>query len=688
MSSVRAAGFVLVLALVTAGGAGAAAPAAQPPGAPRDPAIDRAVGTVYPALVNLAVVRERFVDGRAMRAPVAGSGVIVTPEGHLLTNHHVADGAVRIRATLSSGEQLEADVVAHDPPSDLSVLRLRAGPERRFAAAALGDSDALAVGEPVLALGNPFVLSSSVTLGIVSNPRRVFTDAAGSELVPVEPGGVAAGVLTPWIQHDALILPGSSGGPLVDLEGRVVGINELGGQGLGFAIPASVAAEVLTQVLAHGEVRRAWIGLTLLPAERRGRRDGALVAGVLPGSPAAAAGLRAGDLLLRLGGLPVAARLFEEVPAIYRAVAALPAGVPVEIGFERDGEPGSAVLLPQPLEPARGREGEIRKLGLTAQEITGPMVRERGLEGGDGLLVTGVRPASPAARARPRLEPGDVLLSVGGEPVGRLGELARRIAARGDEALPVEVRRGRESILSMLPLASREEGAWGAELPRAWLGVRTQVLVAELAALLGMGPRGGFRITEVLPATAAARAGLRAGDLVLSLDGEPLAARRMQESDDLRQALAGRGVGERVRLGLWREGGPLELEVELEAEPRDPAGLPRTRDERLEIVMRDLALYDRLRLRLAESVSGALVAEVPPGGWADLAGVRADDLVLAVDGRPVSDAAAFSRAASAARSAATGCVWELLVERNRQTLILFVEPVVDEEEAKCAGRSR
>ncbi|HSM50677.1 MAG TPA: trypsin-like peptidase domain-containing protein, partial [Thermoanaerobaculia bacterium] len=537
-------------------------------GPPRDLAIERALGVVYPALVNLSVVRERFVDGRAMRSKVAGSGVIVTSEGHLLTNHHVAADAVRIRATLSSGEQLEADVVAHDPPSDLSVLRLRAGPARRFAAATLGDSDALAVGQPVLALGNPFVLSSSVTLGIVSNPRRVFTDAAGSELVPVEPGGVAAGVLTPWIQHDALILPGSSGGPLVDLEGRVVGINELGGQGLGFAIPASAAADVLAQVLARNEVRRSWIGLTLLPAERRGRWEGALMAGVLPGSPAAAAGLRAGDILLQIGEMPVAARLFEEIPAIYRAVAALPSGVPVEIRFERDGEPGAVELVPRPLEPARGREGEIRRLGLTAQEITLPMVLERDLEGREGLLVTGVRPASPAARARPRLEPGDVLLAVGGEPVEGLDELARRIAARGEEPLPVELRRGRESILAIVPLVSREEGAWGAELPRAWLGVRTQVLAAELTGALGMTARGGFRITEVLPATAAARAGLRTGDLILSLDGEPLAARRLQESDDLRRALAGRAVGERVRLGLWRDGEALESEVELEAEPR------------------------------------------------------------------------------------------------------------------------
>ncbi len=675
----------LLALLLASSAARGAAPAPSAPVLPRDPAIERVVGAVYPALVNLSVVRERFVDGRAVRSPVAGSGVVVTPEGHLLTNHHVAVDAVRIRATLSGGEQLEADVVAHDPPSDLSVLRLRAGPERRFAAAALGDSDALAVGQPVLALGNPFVLASSVTLGIVSNPRRVFTDEAGSELLPAEPGG-PAGLLTSWIQHDALILPGSSGGPLIDLEGQVVGINELGGQGLGFAIPASVAVDVLAQVLAVGEVRRSWIGATLLPAERRRRLEGALVAGVVPGSPAAAAGLRAGDLLLRIGELAVAARLFEEIPAVYRAVAALPSGVPVEIAFERGGELRTAALLPQPLEPARGREGEIRRLGLTAQEITGPMARERGLEGAEGLLVTGVRPASPAARARPRLEPGDVLLAAAGEPVGGLDRFARRVAERGEDLLPVAFRRGRESILAVLSLASREEESWGVELPRAWLGVRTQVLAAELAAALDVPSRGGFRVTEVLPATAAARAGLRAGDLILSLDGEPLAARRLQESDDLRQALAGRAVGERVRLGLWRDGQPLESEVALEAEPRDPAGLPRTRDERLELVVRDLALFDRHRLRLDESASGALVAEVPPGGWADLAGVRTDDLVLAVDGRAVSDAAAFARAAAAPRSGSTGCLWELLVERNRQTQILFVEPIV--EEGRCAVRSR
>jgi serine protease Do len=647
---------------------------AEPEAVPSEPAIDRALAAVYPALVNLSVVRERFVEGRAVRSLVAGSGVIMTPEGHLLTNHHVAAGAVRVRATLSSGEQVEAVVVAHDPPSDLSVLRLCDPGKRRFSPAVFGDSEALAVGEPVLALGNPFVLASSVTRGIVSNPRRVFTDRAGSEILDPEGAGGATGVLAPWIQHDALILPGSSGGPLVDLAGRVVGINELGGEGFGFAIPAHVAAEVLAQVLAHGEVRRAWTGLTLLPAERRGRADGALVAAVAPESPAAAAGLRAGDLLLRIGETPTGARFFEEVPPIYRALAALPRGEPVAVLWEREGKEYRAELVPMPLETAQGREGELRKLGVTVQEITGPMMRKRRLATRDGLLVTGVRPASPAARARPRIEIGDQLVAAAGHPVSGIASLRQRLGQVTSDSLLVELRRGGESILSAVSFAERAENVWGGELPRAWLGVRTQVLGPEIGATLGVAEGGGFRVTEVLPATAAARAGLEPGDLLLALDGQPFRSRRPEEAGDLRQEIAAREVGSRIRLDVRRGGVMREVEVELEAEPRDPADLPRRREERLELVVRDLTRFDRLRLRLGPEATGALVVEVASGGWADLAGVRGDDLIVAFDRQPVIDAEALLRAAAAPCEVAA-CTRELLVERSGQTQILFVETI-------------
>ena len=170
---------------------------------------------VYPALVNISVVARGYTGGRTARFPAAGSGVIVSPAGHVITNFHVAGESVRITCTLSTGEAIPAEIVAPDPETDICILKLRLS-ERKDAGAplpfaTLGNSDDLRVGDYVLAVGNPLTLSSSMTLGIVSNTKRVFTDFTGTEITELDLSGHKTGMFTRWIQHDALILPGNSG---------------------------------------------------------------------------------------------------------------------------------------------------------------------------------------------------------------------------------------------------------------------------------------------------------------------------------------------------------------------------------------------------------------------------------------------------------------------------------------------
>ncbi len=670
----------------------AAAPAAAQDVDARAVAVAR--DAVYPALVNLTVVTETFNGGRALHVLASGSGVVVTPQGHVLTNYHVAGHATRITATLTDGEVLAADVVVHDPLTDLSVLRLRVPPGHVVAAAELGESDGLEVGDPVLAMGNPLALASSVSLGIVSNPKRVFTDVTGTDLAEPELAeGERTGIFTRWIQHDALILPGNSGGPLVDLAGRVVGINELGGAGIGFAIPADVARRVLEQAIAHGEIRRGWLGFTVLPVAKLGRRTGALVASVLDGSPAARAGLVPGDVLLRLGGEPVTVRFVEQVPPLYARIADLPPGSEVPLEVERDGAERTLRAEVEPMQRAVGEEAEVGALGVTVQEVTRPMALAAGLPSDHGLRVTGVRPGSPLESARPAVTAGDLLLSWAGRPLEVPADL---VAAAGTaaEAAAVSYRREGEDLFTVVEPAARPGPRFGGELPAAWLGLRTQVVGPEIATALGLPEPGGFRVTEVFPWTEAARAGLAVGDVIRAFDGTPLLATRPQEREDLRRAVERSSPGETVTLEVLRpQGGagvgvpaasfaPLEVPVTLEAAPEEPSAADRTRQEDLELAVRDVTFSDRIDRGWDRDQQGVVVVEVEQGGWAHLAGLRLGDLVLRVAGEPVPDVEAFT-AVTGRVLAARPEVIPVFLRRDHRTHFVFIEP--DWPEAPPAG---
>src|SRR5579871_764775 len=397
--------------------AGGAVGAQKSPDALRQD-IETARKSVYPALVNISVVTRFFTGGRAQRAPAGGSGVIINKDGYVLTNYHVAGNTTRITCTLPSGEALEATVVTHDPPTDLSVLKLRLDkrkdPKIPLPFANLGDSDKLEVGDYVLAMGNPNMLASSMTLGIVSNTKRVFTDFNGTEMEDMElDGGEKTGLFTRWIQHDALILPGNSGGPLVNLKGEVIGINELGGGGVGFAIPSNIASSVLKQALNGGVIHRGWLGLSVMPVSKIEERKGALVSAVWPGSPGAKAKIQPGDILLSIDETPTNVLFFEEVPLFYQTVAALPAGKTVKLKYLHDGKELNAETTVSPMQKSTGEEAEDQEVGVTIQEITEPFARANELGDKNGVYVTGIRPSYPFNNAQPPITPGDVILAVG-----------------------------------------------------------------------------------------------------------------------------------------------------------------------------------------------------------------------------------------------------------------------------------
>lgn len=667
----------LCVAAQLTGGLCAPAQAGYPADVPSAEHVARALAVVYPALVNLTVVNEHFADGRALRGPGAGSGVIVTPEGHVLTNYHVAGDATRITATLTTGEILDAEVVAHDPATDLSVLRLRI--EARAADApplvpARFSERVLAVGDPVLAMGNPLTLSSSVTLGIVSNARRVFTDFLGNRLEDLDLGsGGPTGLFTQWIQHDALILPGNSGGPLVDLDGAIVGINELGGGGIGFAIPTAIAREVLAQALAGGRIRRAWLGLAVGPVAKLERFDGALVHTVMPGSAAGRAGVQPGDILLSLAGQPLAVRFFYAVPEIYLTISRLPIGEPVPLVVERDGRRIELEVTPEEMEEAVGKRAEVRRLGITAQEITGPMSLGLHVPPRSGLLVTSLRPGFPAVGAKPPIESGDLITAVGERAVTRLDELDNALAEAGGDEVLVTLRREDARLLTVVRLREPGSARWGGELPKAWLGVETQVVTAELARAMGQPELRGFRVTEVYPWTRAAESGLQVGDVIVALAGEPIEAGRAQDVENLRVAVEARSIGERVPIDVVRGATTESIEVELQARPTSAVEARTARQAELEFTVRDLTFLDRIERHLDREQGGVIVTEVTPGGWAQMGGLETGDLVLAVGGSALADVAAFDATMKRLIRERPAAV-PVFVRRGWRTTYVFLEP--------------
>src|SRR5881296_2139235 len=359
---------------------------------------------------------ERFFRRRPREeARASGSGVLVDPRGYVLTNNHVIENAQDITVRLSDGRKFTAKLVGRDPKTDLAVLKVEA--PAPLPAAELGDSDHLRVGQWAIAIGNPFGLDRTVTVGIISATARNRVGVATYEN---------------FIQTDASINPGNSGGPLLNLDGKVIGINTAivaAGQGIGFSIPINQAKEVMRQLIASGRVVRGWLGIAIQDvtdelAGTFGVREGVLVAEVMKGGPAEAAGVRQGDIIVELNGAPI-----KEVPELQRRVAAVAPGQPVRLKVIRERKPValSVTVTEMPAEePVLAGAPDEESWGLGVEPLSGEAAAQLGLTIAGGLLVTDVVTGGPADRAG--LRRGDVIVEVGKKPVADPATLFRTLA--------------------------------------------------------------------------------------------------------------------------------------------------------------------------------------------------------------------------------------------------------------------
>ncbi len=636
--------------------------------------IEFAKSKVYPALVNISVVSKSYESGRTVRRPSAGSGTIVSPAGHVITNYHVVEGAERVTCTLPTGEEITAKVLAEDPALDFAVLRLdlekRRNPNIALPFATLGDSDTLDVGDYVLVVGNPLALSSSMTLGIVSNTRRVFTDFLGNEADDMDIGGQKTGMFTLWIQTDALILPGNSGGAMVDLRGEIVGMNTRGGGGLGFATPSNMLAKSLNQILTYGEVRRGWLGVDVRPFPEPLPR-GALVANVVPGSPADIAGIVAGDRITALDDMSVQCQFIEDMPQFYGAIADLAPGSTVQVALAS----GKKVQVKVGrYENFLADEREFRSVGVTARGVTVPLAVARGWPDSNGVLLTGIRPGKPIESARPALAVGDVIRQLDGKPVVSIADVDKTFQdAKPGTTMSFTVRRDRQEIVSALVIEEPVERKGGKVLPRPWLGVQTQVLSPEVAKALGMEGQKGLRITRVLPDTRAQTSGLLVGDVLVGIGDETLESYRPQDAGDLDNLMNDFAVDQKVAVKVRRGAEKLSYDVVLEASRLVPGDPDKASDDFFELKVRAIVFSDRVDEPWPEGTQGASVTDCTSGGWAAMSGLRNGDLIQRIDDVVVDGPADVTKALDAARAAKRPLV-SIFVRRGTRTTFVFIEP--------------
>jgi len=383
--------------------------------------IKNAKDKVFPAVVFIKCLREGHEEGKKVTREVSGSGVIITPEGELLTNWHVIDKAVEVRCLLYDGRAYSAKVVGSDKDTDLALVKLTepAQPndkvEGAFPHAALGDSTKIKEGDFVMAMGAPWGLSRSVSMGIISCTRRYLP--ANSEY-------------SLWLQSDASISPGNSGGPLVNTDGEVIGINSRGvifGGDMGFAVPSETITFVVAQLREHGKMRWSWTGLQLQALRDFNKnmyfaeQEGVIVADTDPESPARRAGLQPLDRIVKICGRAVTAVTEEDLPAVRRLIDGLPMHQPAVFEIVRDGKVFAIEISPREKGKVEGEEFDCPRWDFTVKVINQFDNPDLYFHRKEGVFILGVKYPGNAQRAG--LQQQDIIIAIDGKEVKSLADI-------------------------------------------------------------------------------------------------------------------------------------------------------------------------------------------------------------------------------------------------------------------------
>jgi len=400
--------------------------------------------TIKPSVVHIEVVKK---SGDIKYQSMA-SGLVINEKGYILTNDHVVDKAQSVMVTLPSKLEYPAEIIGTDKLTDLALIKIETSEE--LTVAELGNSDSVQVGEWVIAVGNPYGFDRTVSFGIISGKGRVLPN------LPVE-----IQLINDFIQTDAAIDPGSSGGPLVNLTGEVIGINSIWvGRGQGFTIPINTAIEVKDKLLASGDIKRGWIGIAIQPLSRDYARyfgdpelEGIIVSDIEPDSPARKGGLKPGDIITEYQGEKVKAEKEEDLNKFTTSVSQTQPEQKADLKVIREGKTLDLVIEIGTKPKVKPDEYET-DLGFTVEEITDAIYRSRRLEDKEGVLVSFVEVGGPAGEAE--LKEGDIIKQIENYQIKEIENLKNALKELKDEKhLLLTVVRGKNKRFVLL---IKEEG--------------------------------------------------------------------------------------------------------------------------------------------------------------------------------------------------------------------------------------
>ncbi len=378
--------------------------------------VREAKGMVFPAVVFIKVLREDMQRGEKQTQEVSGSGVLITATGEVLSNWHVVDKATEVRCLLYDGRAYTAKVLGTDKDTDVSLLKLQMQPdEPALPFARFGDSTLLTEGDFVMAMGAPWGMSRSVSIGIVSCTKRFLPSASEYSI---------------WIQTDAAISPGNSGGPLVNTAGEVVGLNTRGmmqGGDTGFTVPIEVASEVANQIRKYGKMDWSWTGLQLQPLKDFNRNvyfpyeEGVMVSETDPESPARRAGFEAGDRIIKVNGQRFDGITQEDLPTLRRRLGLLPKGQPVQIEVSRKGQSKIVEMTPREKGQVEGEQLACPRWDLTIKAINQFDNPDLYFQRKEGVFIYGIK--YPGNAVASGLAQQDIIMKIDGKDVKTLADV-------------------------------------------------------------------------------------------------------------------------------------------------------------------------------------------------------------------------------------------------------------------------